>query len=89
MGLKWSTVKPEHVTQACELLLQGKLQPRAQAKGLYLVFRDQRLPAKHVVRLAYCLANDLPTDAKFKFASGEGTLRLLRSLGFVVTREPA
>src|SRR5260221_6779246 len=84
--LNWSTIKPEHVTRACELLRRGEQLPRAQAKGIFLVYQNERLPAKHVLRLAYCFANTLPLDSALKFSSGEGTVRVLRSLGFSVER---
>lgn len=86
MALEWSTVKREHVTRACELLVAGEHRPRAQAKGLFVVFGAQRLPAKHALRLAYCLANGLPLDGPVKFASGEGTVRFLKELGLAVER---
>ena len=86
MALDWSTIKSEHVTKACELIVKGSQVPRVGAKGLCLAYQDQRLPAKHVVRLAYCLANGLSFESKLKFASGEGTIRLLHGLGFEVVR---
>ena len=86
MALDWSTVKGEHVSNACELLLKGRGHPRASAKGLFVVIEGQRLPAKHVLRLAYCLANELSPEAAPKFASGEGTVKLLQRLGFAVER---
>jgi hypothetical protein len=58
------------------------------AKGLFVAFGDKRLPAKHAVRLAYCLANDLPLDTELRFSSGEGTVKLLQRLGFTVERRP-
>ena len=86
MALKWSTVKREHVTRACELLVAGDHRPRAQAKGIFVAFGGKRLPAKHALRLAYCLANNLELDANVQFASGEGTVKLLQALGFTVER---
>jgi len=86
MGLNWSTVQRGHVTRACELLLTGQHRPRVSAKGLFVIFQDQRLPAKQVVRLAYCLANDIPLSTNLKFASGESTLKHLLKLGFQVDR---
>ena len=82
--LNWSSVTREHVARACELLSRGEQKPRAQAKGIFLMYEDQRLPAKHALRLAYCLANKLPLDSVVKFSSGEGTVRVLRNLGFSV-----
>lgn len=86
MALDWSTIKAEHVMKACDLLLKGDHRPRVQPKGLFLIYRDQRFPAKHAVRLAYCLANKLPLETALKFSSGEGTVKLLRGLGFAVER---
>lgn len=84
--LNWSTVKAEHVSRACELLRRGEQLPRAQAKGIFLVYQNERLPAKHVLRLAYCLSNGLPLGSVLRFSSGEGTVRILRNLGFSVER---
>jgi hypothetical protein len=36
--------------------------------------------------MAYCLANNMPSETKLKFASSEGSLQLLRSLGFQAER---
>jgi hypothetical protein len=85
--LDWSTVKREHVETACQLLLKGERLPRARAKRIFLVFNDDRLPAKHALRLAYCLANGLQLDATVNFTSGDGTISKLRALGFSVERQ--
>lgn len=85
--LDWSTVKREHVVTACQLLLKGERLPRAQAKGIFLVIESNRLPAKHTLRLAYCLANGLPLDSTITFSSGDGTVNKLRALGFSVERQ--
>lgn len=83
MALNWKTVKAEHITQACEVLLkQGG--GRTAAKGIFIPYGGKRLPAKYATRLAYCLANGLPLDTKLKFSSGDGTVNLLRRLGFTV-----
>jgi hypothetical protein len=84
--LDWSTVRPEHVTAACKLLLSGENRPRSKAKGIFLLLEGQSLPAKHVLRVAYCLANKIPADSAPKFSSGEGTVKVLRDLGFSVQR---
>jgi hypothetical protein len=47
---------------------------------------DRKLPAKDVLRLAYCFAHGMPDDVRIQFASGETTLNRLRRLGFVVGR---
>ena len=86
MALNWSTLKAEHVRRACEVLLKGEQQPRTKAKGIFVVYENQQLPAKHVVRLAYCFANNLSPSTSLKFSSGEGTANLLRRLGFTVER---
>ena len=86
MALNWSSIKREHVAQACEFLLKGEHRSSNSAKGLFLVFQNHHLSAKHVTRLAYCFANNLPIDTKVVFSSGEGTLRRLRELGFTVER---
>lgn len=87
MALNWTSVKAEHVAKACELLQSGAHRPRAPAKGIVLTYQDSEFPAKHALRLAYCMANKLPLTAEVKFASGDGTIKLLRSLGFVAERK--
>ena len=79
MALNWNAVRAEHVARACDLLLTGQHRPKAQAKGLLVTYKGQSLPAKHMLRLAYCLANGLPLESKLKFASGEGTLARLKA----------
>jgi hypothetical protein len=89
VALDWSVVKPEHVTKAGELLVAqlGSRQPKTT--GLLVVVGDSALPAKGVLRLAYSLANGIPVDSVPKFASGDGTLKVLEKLGFRVKRVPA
>jgi hypothetical protein len=86
MPLNWNTVTAEHVRRACDLVASGQNPPRAKAKGLFITYQDRDLPAKHVLRLAYLLANHLPLESEVRFASGEGTIKLLRGLGFTVAR---
>lgn len=89
MGLDWSTVRAEHVKKACELIVARDHTRRMHSKGgLFVLFQQESLPAKQVIRIAYCLANNMSLESKVKFASGEGTLNRLRALGFVVKREP-
>lgn len=71
------------------MLIRGENQPRARAKGLFIVYNNDLIPAKHALRLAYCLANQLPLDSSITFSSGEGTITRLRSLGFDVERRVA
>ena len=86
MALNWDTVRAEHVKQACDLVASGERAPRSTAKGLFISYNERDLPAKHVLRLAYLLANNLSLDKELRFASGEGTLKRLSALGFTVTR---
>jgi hypothetical protein len=86
--LNWATVRREHVNRACELVLSGQRPARAKAKGLFVTFEGHNLPAKHVLRVAYLLANNLSVETEVRFASGEGTMRRLGVLGFTVTRAP-
>ena len=86
MGLNWRTVQASNVEQACMLVESGQQPTRAPAKGIFLVRGGQLLPAKHVLRLAYCIANKLPLHTELKFASGDSSINLLRSLGFEVER---
>jgi hypothetical protein len=85
MGLNWKSVKAVHVTQACEALLDSA-GSRPEPRGLIVIYKDKQLPAKTILRIAYCLANNIPSETKLKFASSEGSLQLLRSLGFRAER---
>ena len=85
MGLNWKSVQTVHVTQACETLWKSTA-PRAKAQGLIVTYKNKQLPAKPVLRMAYCLANNMPAESKVKFSSGEGTLQRLRALGFQAER---
>ena len=89
MALNWDTVRAEHVKQACDLVASGEHAPRSTAKGLFVSHNGRDLPAKHVLRLAYLLANSLSLDKELRFASGEGTLNRLRALGFTARRSQA
>ena len=85
MGLNWKLVKAAHVTQACEALLTSA-GPGTKPRGLIITYKGKQLPAKVILRMAYCLANKVPPETKLKFSSGEGSLQLLRSLGFHAER---
>jgi hypothetical protein len=85
MKLNWKSVKAVHVTQACEALLNSA-GPEAKLRGLIVTYKGKQLPAKLILRMAYCLANNIPSETKLKFASSEGSLQLLRSLGFRAER---
>ena len=85
MKLNWKSVKAAHVTRACEAVLNSAgAEPKPG--GLIVIYKGKRLPAKTILRIAYCLANDIPSETKLKFASSEGSLQLLRSLGFRAER---
>jgi hypothetical protein len=86
MAINWKTITAAHVRQACDLVTSEQTRPRASAKAIFLVRDGIALPAKHVLRVAYCLANGLPLDTKLKFSSGDGSINLLRGLGFEVER---
>jgi hypothetical protein len=74
------TVKAEHVLRACDVLATDA-DSSSKPRGLVVMHNDIALPAKAVLRLAYCLANDLPSGTTLKFASGEGSLKMLKALG--------
>ena len=88
MGLNWTSVKAHHVTQACESLL-NPVSPRSKLGSLVVTYRGKNLPVKAVLRLAYCLANNISPETHLKFASSESSIKLLRSLGFQAQRLPA
>ena len=84
MALDWKSVKAEHVAKACQIVASGGATPKARSKGIFVLHGDKRLPAKHILRVAYCFANGMPIDSMVKFSSGEGTTNRLRALGFEV-----
>jgi hypothetical protein len=86
MSLNWKTVRAVDVAQACDLIASSQSRPRASAKAIFVVRDGIALPAKHVLRIAYCLANKLPLDTKLQFSSGDATINTLRNLGFAVER---
>lgn len=57
MALDWDSVGAEHVRQACALVTSGERPPAVTAEGLFVVYGESNLPAKHLLRLAYLLAN--------------------------------
>lgn len=88
MGLNWKSITADHVTQACEALLES-VNPGAKLRGLIVTYKGKQLPAKAILRMAYSFANGIPLDAKLKFSSGEASIQLLRSFGFRAERLPA
>ena len=85
MKLNWKSVKAAHVTQACEALLCSA-DPGPTPRGLIVIYKGKQLPAKAILRMAYCLANNIPSETKLKFSSSKGSLRFLLSLGFQAER---
>jgi hypothetical protein len=85
MKLNWKSVNATHVTKACETLLNSAT-AGAKLRGLVVTYKGKQLPAKTILRMAYCLANNIPPETKLKFASSEGSLQFLRSLGFQAER---
>ncbi len=84
MALNWKSVTADHVQAALKQVAATK--PSDRASGLIIVDEGRMLPAKEVLRVAYRLANKLPTDAPLKFSSGDGTLNVLLRLGFNAKR---
>ena len=85
MKLNWKSVNAAHVTRACEAVLNSA-GARPKPGNLIVIYKDKKLPAKTILRIAYCLANNISSETKLKFASSEGSLQLLRSLGFRAER---
>jgi hypothetical protein len=81
MKLNWKSVKAGHLRQACEAVLNSAV-VRPKLGGLIVIYKDKNLPAKTILQIACCLANNIPSDTKLKFASSEGNLQFLQSLGF-------
>ena len=65
----WGTVGADHVRRACELVRSGQRSPRSKAKGLFLSYEGQDLPA-NMFSAGVLLANNSP-DSDLRFASGE------------------
>jgi len=84
VALNWKSVSAEHVRAAIAEVAAARTHDRAT--GLVLLDGDRALPAKEVLRTAYRLANKLPADSAVKFSSGDGTLNILRQLGFTAER---
>ena len=87
MPLDWKTISYNHVLEACDLVAKGEYPPRSPAKGIFVIRNGDRLPAKQILRVAYCLANNLPLSTYIDFASGEAHVNLLRRLGFQVEHQ--
>lgn len=85
MPLKWKTVSAEHVAEACRRLATRSV-GHPKRKGLVVYHEERVLPAKDVLREAYRIANGLSDDTPIKFSSGDGTLNVLRVLGFHAER---
>jgi hypothetical protein len=81
MKMNWASVKAHHVNQACDALLKSS-RAHPWPGSLIVTYNGQQLPAKAVLRLAYCFANNISTETNLQFSSGENSLALLRSLGF-------
>lgn len=83
VALNWKTVTAEDVRAAMKQVAASKPD---RTSGLVVMDGDRALPAKEVLRIAYRMANKLPSDSIVKFSSGDGTLNVLASLGFDATR---
>jgi hypothetical protein len=86
MAINWNSVKPEHVSRACDSILASGAHPKVKARGIAVQYNDQPLPAKQVLKLAYQIANGPGSGIGLDFASGEGTVRMLKAMGFVAGR---
>jgi hypothetical protein len=84
--LDWTRVKADHVAKAVDILKHQATKGRET--GLFLLVGGQRLPAKQVLRIAYSIASGVSVEDVPKFSSGEGSVKLLESLGFGVQRIP-
>lgn len=86
MAINWNSVKPEHVRQACESMLSSSGHSKMRPKGLAVQYKDQQLPVKQVLKLAYQIANGPGSGIGLDFASGGGSIRTLKALGFIAGR---
>ena len=84
MALNWKSVTAEHVREAMQHV--GASKAKNGTSRLVLIDGSRTYSAKEVLRVAYRLANKLPRDSVVKFSSGDGTLNVLRKLGFDAKR---
>jgi cell division GTPase FtsZ len=84
VALNWKSLSVEHVRQAIQQVAASPVMNRTS--GIVIVAGDRQLPAKEVLRVAYRIANHLPSDATVKFSSGDATLNVLTRLGFSAKR---
>jgi hypothetical protein len=85
VALNWKSVTAEHVREAMQHVGASKAKKNGMSR-LVLIDGSRMYSAKEVLRVAYRLANKLPRDSVVKFSSGDGTLNVLRKLGFVAKR---
>ena len=84
VALNWKSVTADHVREALRHVLASRTTNRAS--GLIVIEGGRAVSAKEVLRVAYRIANQLPADAEIRFSSGDGTLNVLRNLGFTASR---
>lgn len=89
MALNWKILRSEHVAQAAAIVRTQLAGGKASRHGIFVIVGSDLLPAKKVVREAYCIAANLPRSSHLKFASGESTIKLLQTLGFEAGRQPS
>jgi len=82
MNAKWNNVKNEHVLQAIKKFNSiNEIIPKA--KNTFLIYQNNKYPAKHVRGMAYEIANG-EEISKNDYSGGEETCRFLRKLGFEI-----
>jgi hypothetical protein len=84
MALNWKSVTAEHVRQACRRVSDASR--TVKSSGIIVWDGDRSLSAKEVLRVAYRLANGLPDSTELRFSSGDGSISILRRLGFRAER---
>jgi hypothetical protein len=84
MALNWKSISADHVRAALKQVSTSRSVNRTS--GLVIFDGERSLPAKEVLRAAYLIAHKLPADSNIKFSSGDGTLKVLRDLGFHADR---
>jgi hypothetical protein len=84
VALNWKSVSAEHVREAMKIV--GAAKTTNRSSGLVLIDGSRTYSAKEVLRLAYRIANKLPSGSVVKFSSGDGTLNVLTKLGFDAKR---
>lgn len=83
-SIDWSFVKKEHVTEACNLYDAGYRLPSHPARNTFLLFQNNKYPAKFILGLAYELATGQKLRPSEDYSGGKESASFLSNMGFEV-----